>query len=159
MFKKLTLTLALCLALTLAFVAAKPDPGKIPEIVDCHTPAQFIAAKAAHEPMCLHGDFQIFVLLYFETYEDTDGWYWIMDVLNSSFEATENCDGDGYFGRVWSEIHAYEFHRGADDQEYLPENCEPATLFLSLTWEERDPDTGNVDGRDTVIRKWTIPED
>lgn len=136
-------------------VAAKPDPNKIPLVVRCDTTEEQAEVFRGTEPFCLEGTFHFLV----PVRENYNGWYFWVDIMNSSFEYTEICDGDGFLGERWWLAYAHHpnypnFH----PIEYVPEHCEPGTFFWEIRWEERDDD-GNVLDWETHIRRWVIPEE
>lgn len=152
---RLAALLAVLAMLAVATIAAKPDPDSIPLVRVCETNEQSRQILASDEPFCIDARYnQLPIPIRAEHYR----WWWQMDVLNSSFESTEICDGDGYLGLHWDQAPARHAPYILRHQEYLPENCVPGTYFLEIRWEERDQD-GNVSYYETFIRRWVIPEE
>lgn len=155
MIKKMMLVLMLVIVAVL-FIAAKPTPDTIPEMVECTTHAQKAQVLAGTEPFCRDKTHNF--LLQVPIRENHHGWYFQMEIYNSSFEPTEICDGDFYLGYQW--YYAHPIARPyLYPHEFVPEHCEDGTFFLEIRWEERDPDTGNVDYYETFIRRWERPEE
>ena len=154
---KTILVLFALVLVAMVSMAAKPDPDNIPEMVECTTNAQKQRVLLGTEPFCRDKNYNYLILV--PVREDTAGFWFQMEIYNSSFESTEVCDGDGFLGLQWYYAHPSARLPYFQPQEFVPEHCEDGTYFLEIRWEERDPDTGNVDFYETFIRRWERPEE